>query len=507
MRIVYSAHDPGAILVAWIVVAWVAKLLWGGAETCDLTTLIWFRNDLRVADNPALTTACEWGQVTACFVVSGVQWRDHDVGDRRLAFLGRTLNALAGELAKLGIPLELIDAPRFVDVPNALLALAKRIGAKRAVFNAEYPSNEQWRDEAVATEMQKMGVEVLCTHGSVTMPPGSVMTKKETPFSVYTPFKRRWQERIQPDQFRPLPSPPPQGPAIPAVHLDSLAGVPLDSATERWPAGEREARSRLDAFINDQVDRYASDRDVPCLRGTSNLSAHLSVGAISSNQCLYASAQHNHGQLQAPATDAWVNQIIWRDFYRHVVALFPHVSQGRAFRKPLDSIAWRDAPAELAAWQQGETGYPLVDAGIRQLRQTGWMHNRLRMVTAMFLSKHLLIDWRHGEHFFMQQLVDGDFAANNGGWQWSASTGTDAAPYFRIFNPTTQGRRFDSSGTFTREMLPELADIPDRHLFEPHKAGVALNYPLPIVEHGFARQRAIAAFKSRASRVRTSVPP
>jgi deoxyribodipyrimidine photo-lyase len=165
----------------------------------------------------------------------------------------------------------------------------------------------------------------------------------------------------------------------------------------------------------------------------------------------------------------------------------------------LDSIAWRDAPAELAAWQQGATGYPLVDAGIRQLRHTGWMHNRLRMVVAMFLSKHLLIDWRHGERFFMEQLVDGDFAANNGGWQWSASTGTDAAPYFRVFSPTRQGQRFDPRGTFTREMLPELADVPDRHLYEPHRAGLALDYPQPIVEHGFARQRAIAAFNSPAS--------
>jgi deoxyribodipyrimidine photo-lyase len=431
--------------------------------------------------------------------MSGVQWRDHDVGDRRLAFLGRTVNALACELARLGIAFKLIDAPRFVDVPKALLTLARRIGAKRVAFNAEYPSNEQRRDEAVTTEMLKNGIEVFRAHGGVTMPPGSVMTKKETPFSVFTPFKRRWFERIQPDQFRPLSSPPPQGVAIPAVHLDSLAGVPLESGSECWPAGEQVARSRLDKFINDQVNRYAADRNIPCADGTSQLSAHLSVGAISSNQCLYAAAHLNDGQLHGPATDAWINQIVWRDFYRHVVALFPHVSQGCAFRRSLDSIAWRDAPAELAAWQQGATGYPLVDAGIRQLRHTGWMHNRLRMVVAMFLSKHLLIDWRHGERFFMEQLVDGDFAANNGGWQWSASTGTDAAPYFRVFSPTRQGQRFDPRGTFTREMLPELADVPDRHLYEPHRAGLALDYPQPIVEHGFARQRAIAAFKSPAS--------
>lgn len=469
-----------------------------------MTTLVWFRNDLRVADNPALAEACEHGHVVACFVVSDVQWRDHDVGERRLAFLGRTLNALAIELARLGITFELMDAPRFVDVPNVLLGLANRIGATRLGFNAEYPSNEQRRDDAVTTKMQANGIEVLRTHGSVTMPPGAVMTRKETPFSVFTPFKRRWAERLQPDEIRPLPSPQPQAAAIPPRHLDSLAGVPLEPGSERWPAGERVARSRLETFINEHIHRYATDRNTPGLDRTSQLSAHLSVGALSSNQCLHACAQFNGGQLYGPATDAWTNQIIWRDFYRHVVALFPHVSRGHAFRRSLDSIAWREAPTELAAWQQGATGYPLVDAAIRQLRDTGWMHNRLRMVVAMFLTKHLLIDWRHGERFFMEQLVDGDFAANNGGWQWSASTGTDAAPYFRVFNPTTQGKRFDPTGTFTRPMVPELANVPDRHLFEPHKSGLDLDYPEPIVEHQFARLRAIEAFKSHASSRRDS---
>ncbi len=203
--------------------------------------------------------------------------------------------------------------------------------------------------------------------------------------------------------------------------------------------------------------------------------------------------------MRGGAADAWINEIIWREFYRHVTALFPHVSQGHAFRRAYDALPWRHAPTELAAWQAGETGYPLVDAGMRQLQQTGWMHNRLRMVTAMFLTKHLLIDWRRGERYFMQQLVDGDFASNNGGWQWSASTGTDAAPYFRVFNPTTQGQRFDPGGKFVRAMLPELREVPDRWLFEPHKADMTLDYPEPIVAHAFARQRAIDAFKALGS--------
>jgi deoxyribodipyrimidine photo-lyase len=459
-----------------------------------LGTLVWFRNDLRVADNPALLSACEGDKVIACFVVSGAQWRDHDVGNRRLAFLGRSVNGLSTALANLGISLEILDAPRFADVPGALLALAHRVGAQRLVFNAEYPSNEQQRDDAVEAAMLGHGIRVDRMHGGVTLPPGSVITNKERPYSVYTPFKRRWLEIVHATQLRPLPSPVRQGETVRAQHIQRLAGISIDLDRECAPEGEHRAHEQLAKFADDQLDRYAAARDTPCLDATSHLSAYLSVGTLSSNQCLHAAARLNGDRLRGGVADVWIEQLIWRDFYRHVVALFPHVSRGFAFRRSYDVIAWRHAPAELEAWQEGATGYPMVDAGMRQLRSTGWMHNRLRMIAAMFLTKHLLIDWRLGERYFMQQLLDGDFAANNGGWQWSASTGTDAAPYFRIFNPTTQGKRFDPHGTFTREILPELSNVPDRHVFEPHKSGVEIDYPEPIVDHGYARQRAIAEF-------------
>ena len=202
-----------------------------------------------------------------------------------------------------------------------------------------------------------------------------------------------------------------------------------------------------------------------------------------------------HDPQAAEGADAWINELIWRDFYRHVIALFPHVSKGQAFRSEGDRIPWRHAPEEFAAWQTGHTGYPLVDAAMRQLSTTGWMHNRLRMVTAMFLSKHLLLDWRLGERHFMEQLIDGDFAANNGGWQWSASTGTDAAPYFRIFNPTTQGERFDPEARFVRRYVPELEALSAAQIYKRPHALVAA-YPAPIVEHRFARERALATFKA-----------
>lgn len=459
--------------------------------------LVWFRNDLRVADNPTLAHACADGRVTACFAMSHAQWRAHDVGDMRLAFLARSLIALQGELAKLGIGLEIVDAPRFADVPRAIRALAKRLGADEVAFNDEYPLNEQRRDAAVAEALEDAGIATVRFHAGVTLAPGSVLTKQDTPFAVFTPFKRRWLELVDRAQIEPLPAPRPQADEIPSVDAPQIPGVDTKLGAGQWPAGECIARRRLDEFIQRRAERYATDRDFPSIAGTSRLSPYLSVGAISSNQCLHAAARANSGSLRGGPLDAWIDELIWREFYRHVIALFPHVSRGHSFRRELDALPWRDAPAELEAWQRGETGYPLVDAAMRQLSETGWMHNRLRMVSAMFLTKHLLLDWRLGERFFMQKLVDGDFAANNGGWQWSASTGTDAAPYFRIFNPAAQGRRFDREGRFTREMLPALRDVPDRYLFEPHDAGMHIDYPRPMVEHRFARARALAAFKNR----------
>jgi deoxyribodipyrimidine photo-lyase len=461
-----------------------------------MTTLVWFRNDLRVADNPALMHARERGRVVACFAICSAQWREHDVGDMRLAFLARSLGALANELATRGIPLELIEAPCFRDVPKALAALVERIGAKHLVYNTEYPLNEQRRDEAVKAALAAKGVGITAFHGGVTLPPGLVLTKRDAPFTVFTPFKRRWLELVDPHRIEPLPPPKPQGRKVATDAVKDLAGVPNTLGKERWPAGEAVAQRLLETFIDERADHYKDDRDIPSIDGTSRLSPYLSVGAISSNACLHAAATANGGRLRGGNLDPWIDELIWREFYRHVVAQFPHVSKGHAFRRDLDAIRWRDAPEELAAWQAGETGYPLVDAAMRQLVETGWMHNRLRMVSAMFLTKHLLIDWRRGERFYMQHLVDGDFAANNGGWQWSASTGTDAAPYFRIFNPTTQGRRFDPEGLFTREMLPVLRELPNRFLFEPHKADPGIDYPAPIVEHKFARARAIEAFRN-----------
>jgi len=473
-----------------------------------MSTLVWFRNDLRVRDNPALYHARERGPVAALFCVCAVQWRQHDVGDHRLSFLLDSLHALHGELAALGIPLEIADTPRFDAVPQAVVNAARTHGARCVAFNEEYPLNERKRDSHVIRACEDAGIRTDVHHAGTILPPGSVLTGNGDPYTVFTPFRKRWLSLLDRSAQEPLAKPKRQraagsgeaargrvglGRGLP----QTIDGVARGAVAERFPAGEKEAAARLQRFLLGPAERYQTDRDFPAIDGTSTLSPYLAVGAISARQCLHAALQANRGRPAdgTPGLSTWVTELIWRDFYRHVVALFPHVSRGQGFRTETDALAWRHDPEDLAAWQEGRTGYPLVDAGMRQLNATGWMHNRLRMITAMFLSKHLLLDWRLGERWFMNKLVDGDFAANNGGWQWSASTGTDAAPYFRIFNPYTQARRFDPEGRFIRRWVPELETAPDRSLFDPDKYPVS-GYPRPMVDHREARQRALEAFKS-----------
>lgn len=463
-----------------------------------MRSLVWFKNDLRIHDHPALDAASARGDVVACYCVSIAQWRSHDMGDWRLAFQLRTLQLLAAELAALNIPLKILATPDFSQVPEALGKLCAELEIQALDFIDEYPLNERQRDAAVARALAAAGINVTRHVADVLVEPGLLKTGKGGAYTVFTPFYRKWLEPVDRIVNHSC--------AVPARQRDlgiasdappgQWDGVSDQTGAAHWPAGSAAAQALLQDFVKQRVGRYGEDRDIPAVPGTSRLSAHLAVGAVSARQCVQAAMEasvHDAGLLGG--VEKWISEIAWRDFYRHIVAQFDHVSKGFAFRRELDVLPWRHAPEELAAWQAGQTGYPLVDAAMRQLNETGWMHNRLRMVAAMFLSKHLLIDWRHGERYFMQRLVDGDFASNNGGWQWSASTGTDAAPYFRIFNPASQGTKFDKDGAFTKGYVPELAELPPKYLFEPQQAGVK-GYPAPLVEHKFARERALAFFKS-----------
>jgi deoxyribodipyrimidine photo-lyase len=443
-----------------------------------VTTLVWFRNDLRLADNPALFDACadNDADIVAVYLVAAAQHREHGEGDRRLGFLRRNLESLQAGLAKLKIPLWIVSAPRFEDAASAILVIANDANAKNLYFNAEYPLNEANRDRAVAEACNARGIACHVRHGDVMQPPGAVLKDDGEPYRVFTPFKRRWQQRGSVAARTPLPAPKPR-PALPDIQTPSaeLQDLPVTEEDPDWPAGEAAAQHQLDAFLAGRIDSYELERDYPARAATSRLSPYLAMGMLSAREAYHRAEQ------TGPAAASWLNELIWREFYRHIVGLYPHVSRGRSFRPELDDLPWRHDPEALAAWKAGQTGYPLVDAGMRELAETGFMHNRLRMITAMFLTKHLLVHWREGERHFTEHLLDADFASNNGGWQWSASTGTDAAPYFRIFNPDSQAKKFDKQGDYIRRYLPEFGSD---------------GYPLPIVEHRFARERALSFFKA-----------
>lgn len=472
----------------------------------NTTTLVWFRSDLRTRDNTALRRACEaGGPVVGVFVVTPDQWRAHDWGDRKAEFVLRHVQALRDSLHAIHIPLRILTCPTFADVPETLARLCAELDIGAVYANAEYELNEQRRDEAARDILASRGVVYETLHDQVVLEPGSVRTGEGTAYTVYSPFARKWVSVLE-DRGGSAAQPAP--PACQPIGLDAddlpdrVHGFDLSGLdVSRWPIGETAAVERLQTFCQRRIDAYATDRDLPDVDGTSALSPYLAAGVLSPRQCLDAATAANGGTvaLKESGAASWINELVWREFYKHIIAAFPRLCMGQNFKRQFDGVAWRDDPDRFEAWCTGRTGYPIVDAAMRQLNETGWMHNRLRMIAAMFLTKHLLIDWRLGERYFMQQLVDGDFASNNGGWQWSASTGTDAQPYFRVFNPWKQSERFDTKGGFIRRYVPELRDVPAAALHDPVKLGKAgasaAGYPAPIVEHAMARQRAIDAFK------------
>jgi len=474
--------------------------------------LIWLRSDLRLNDNTALCAATARGPSVAVYLLSPEQWREHDDAPCKVDFWLRNLTELSQALNELNIPLLIRTAPRWDDAPKVLLDLCQQLKIDAVHVNEEYGIHESRRDEAVADAFKTKGIDFHSYLDQLLFKPGSVLTKTGTYFQVFSQFRKVCYERLH----RSLPSLISTPMAQAKLNIDSdkipesVEGFDTPSETLRalWPAGEAEARRRLDTFADAQIDYYKSERDFPAKPGTSQLSAYLAAGVISPRQCLHAALQSNQGEFESGKVGAvtWINELLWREFYKHILVGYPRVSRHRAFRPETEALAWRDAPEELAAWQEARTGLPIIDAAMRQLLETGWMHNRLRMVVAMFLTKNLLIDWREGERFFMRHLIDGDLAANNGGWQWSSSTGTDSAPYFRIFNPLSQSEKFDSEGVFIKHWLPELAGLNKKDVHNPANLGGLFgvaDYPSPIVNLSASRTRALAAFKNLPSRQNT----
>lgn len=458
-----------------------------------MTSVVWLRRDLRLRDNVAIERAARGSDaLAAVFVLDPAILYGERTGRPIVNAFLTALSALRRELRELGSDLAVL----YGDPAEVVPAFVRRIGAQRVAFNIDYEPYARRRDERMTALLREANLEVERCIDHVVFGAHEVARKDGEPYKVFTPYARAWNERWNAQPRYPVDSlRSAHGKWLPRAAIGSTRET-LESAEfgiksfDCGDVSERGAHDALEAFAQ-RASRYALQRDFPAADVTSHLSPHLRAGTIGIRTCVTRALE-----AHAPV---WLNELVWREFYQMVLARYPQVEM-QSFLPQGDRVAWRSAANELLAWSEGRTGYPIVDAAMRQLNETGWMHNRLRMIAASFLVKHLLVDWHEGERIFEQRLMDADMAQNNGGWQWCASTGTDAAPYFRIFNPVVQARKFDPGGAFVKAMIPQLRDLPARLVHEPWKAGGVPGYPPPIVEHAFARERALRAYEAAFAR-------
>jgi deoxyribodipyrimidine photo-lyase len=442
--------------------------------------VVWLRRDLRLADQPALAAAVARGPVVPVFVVDP---RLHGRAERRDGWIAAALASLDADLRRRGARLVV----RRGEPAAELIRVAREAGASRVWWNRDHTPYARQRDLAVDAACRAAGLEPRAFGDATLVEPGDVTPARGGFYTVFTPFYRAWLAR---DRVPPAPAP---GRLATLAALDTLP-LPEPTGGGLPAAGEAAARAALGAFVEGPLAAYHEARDRLDLESTSRLSYHLRVGAISPRQVYAAvTAVAERSAALRRAAEAFVRQLAWRDFFVQILWHAPGTRR-LPLRPPDVAVPWRRDAEGLAAWQEGRTGYPVVDAAMRQLVTTGFLPNRARLVVASFLVKHLLIDWHEGDRWFMRQLLDGDPALNGGNWQWVASVGADAMPAFRVFNPVTQGKRFDPAGDYVRRWVPELAMLPGARVHAPWEVGGAPGYPPPIVEHGEARRRALAAF-------------
>ncbi len=448
--------------------------------------VMWFRRDLRVGDNPALVAAADAGRVVPLFVHDDALARPS--GANRVAYLHATLDVLGADLA--GALVERVGSP--IDV---VPAVAAEVGASTVFAAADFGPYGQDRDEAVRQALATDDRDLRFVGSPYAVAPGTLHTKGGGPFKVFTPYSKAWRAH---GRNEPVAAPHDvdwvggarSDPRPPTPDPDAADGLP--------PAGEHAAWEAAERFLSDHVDGYKDDRNRPDLDRTSRLSPHLKYGTIHPRQLLSLLSD-------GAGASTFASELAWRDFYADVLFHRPDTVR-RNFVDTMDGLRWDDDPKadeRFEAWCQGRTGYPIVDAGMRQLLAEGWMHNRVRMITASFLVKDLHVDWRRGAAWFLRHLYDGDIASNTHGWQWTAGTGTDAAPFFRVFNPTLQGTRFDPDGDYVHRYVPELQALSGSSVHEPWKvtgdlfAGEAGSYPAPIVDHATERDEALGRYQQR----------
>jgi len=477
------------------------------ADASAAPVILWFRRDLRLADNPALTQAVATGRPVIPLYILDEAGEGRPRGAASLWWLDKSLRALSATLADTGAPLIL----RRGDSEGELRRLIDQTGADVVFMNRLFEPDAWTRDADIAHGLKAEGVECRGFNGSLMCPPGSILTGAGGPYKVFTPFRNALLARAEP---------PPQM-AAPRTIL-TVAGLDSDeiddwrlhpdrpdwSAGFDWTPGEAAAAQALAAFSSRALKTYSNGRDHPAEIGGSRLSPHLHWGEVHPWRVIEAVGKAaDDGHAPQAEADKFTAEIAWREFSAHLLHAFPKIVD-RSFRPEYDAFPWLDDDPGFTAWTRGLTGYPIVDAGMRQLWTTGWMHNRVRMIVASFLVKDLLIDWRRGEAWFWDTLVDADLGNNVQNWQWVAGSGADASPFFRIFNPTAQGQRFDAGGDYVRRWVPELKTLPAKWIHAPwmappevlRGAGVRLgqDYPRPIVDHGQARDRALAALKAIA---------
>ncbi|KAJ5280657.1 hypothetical protein N7478_006029 [Penicillium angulare] len=482
----------------------------------------WFRSDLRLHDNRALRKAFEIAQdnqvpLICLYILSSEDLTAHLISPARVDFTLRTLERLQRDLAELDIPLHMETQAHRKHIPGRVVELLQKWEANHLCANMEYEVDELRRDAKLVHLCAKNNIDFTPSHDTCVVPPGALSTQQGKQYAVYTPWYRSWLAFLKenPDYLE-LSDEPGSNPGNARQNFTSLFDCELPAVPESkklakeeekrlqklYPAGEHEAFQRLEKFLEEKGRQYEEKRNIMASQHTSILSPYFASGALSTRTAVVAAKAVNNNQLDRydQGYITWISEVAWRDFYKHVLAHWPFICMNKCFKPEHTNIEWEYDSDQFQAWCDGKTGFPIVDAAMRQLSHSKWMHNRTRMVVSSFLSKDLLIDWRRGERHFMENLVDGDFASNHGGWGFGSSTGVDPQPYFRIFNPLRQSERFDPDGEYIRQWVPELRDVTGKAIHDPYERGSGSiaeknGYPRPIVDHAASRERALERYK------------
>ena len=485
----------------------------------------WFKNDLRITDNKALHLASEKAKskdvpLICIHIISPQDYKAHVTSAVRVDFVLRTLEVLKEDLAALEIPLYVETVDRRKGIPDRIIELCKQWGASHLYCNIEYEVDELRREALITKQALTQGIAVYAEPDTCVVPPSELSSGKGQQYAVYSPWFRAWISYLHTHpHYLDLIDPPSRNPKLAGTKHQNLFDCPIPEAPNNaslseeektrfsslWPPGEHEARERLDKFIKEKIGKYKDDRNFPTANATAVISVHFSSGTLSARTAVATARDANSTKkLDGGNTGiaCWIAEVAWRDFYKHVLTHWPYVCMNKSFKPEYTDISWEYNQELFNKWASGQTGYPYIDAAMRQLNHTGYMHNRARMGVASFLAKDLLIDWRMGERYFMSKLIDGDFASNNGGWGFSASTGVDPQPYFRIFNPVLQSEKFDEKGDYIRKWVAELKHVEGKAIHDPHGRGARniSGYPKMCVDHKDSRNKALARYKAGLGR-------